>query len=619
MTNQAPSWFDKDFYLESKLAQLQAAGETQYVYPVDVENAIVAAGFTVYDHFDAYSIDEGTNPNEWFNTTEYLQAKAAASGLTVPALVAAIKAAGMTSAYEHFALWGWKEGINPSNAFDLSDYLDAKAADANMTVAALTAALETAGLDPIAHYQLYGQYEEFNAGDWIAPVLPLEQVLTGTINVNGLLDTLAAAEEAEADALAEAAQFAADNAVALGYDIDASGDGDGEVTADDVEAFLEDYPNQGDPAGDLTTAEDAVTDAENDLAVDRALTIDGTFFENADLNADYDGKSASDARLTALLADAQAIFDADADGNIAAAQEAIDDAEALVADDVETNGSNVELLEALRDAIVAENDAGAAYDDAVGGITLGAVLTLIIAALASDDEAAVAEAIADIVAAGPADVGTDIDAVDALIVAREALLADVATAEAAYEALDEVLDLAAAQALVDAREDLIAALADAETLLAGITPVAAAHAAAVEVTTAAEEELADWNVVDATDVATIDADDDAEENDLFVFVGESAEIDNFGADGVDLISFGTGYSLVTLTPEEEDATHIEGDINALEIFVEDDGADLLLHVETNAFDGNTTTNGDMVTITLIGLSGGVVSINNAGFLTVDIA
>ncbi|MDD3354504.1 hypothetical protein [Zoogloea sp.] len=176
-----PSWFNEYSYLESKLAQLKAAGETKYTNIVQVKDAILAAGFaTTYDHFAGYSLAERTSPNDWFNTGEYLAAKAAqlntAEGVTTwnaDRVALAIQNAGIATAYDHFLAYGWKEGVNPSNKFDLSSYLESKAAQSNLTVDQLKTALEAAGLDPVNHYIQYGSKE---GGVVVSPVPTSEQV-----------------------------------------------------------------------------------------------------------------------------------------------------------------------------------------------------------------------------------------------------------------------------------------------------------------------------------------------------------------------------------------------------------------------------------------------------------
>jgi S-layer protein len=171
-----PAWFDEYAYLNSKLNQITSSGDTGYTTINQVKTAILNAGFTsTYEHFAAYSLAERTSPNDYFNTNEYLAAKAAQMGGTWTAdkVALAFQNAGYTNAYDHFVAWGWQEGVNPSNAFDISLYLESKAAESGMTVDEVTEAFAAAGLDPISHYVLYGQDE---AGVTVSEVPASEQV-----------------------------------------------------------------------------------------------------------------------------------------------------------------------------------------------------------------------------------------------------------------------------------------------------------------------------------------------------------------------------------------------------------------------------------------------------------
>lgn len=163
-----PAWFNKDYYLTSKLAQLRAAGETKYNNIVDVAVALEAAGFTAYEHFQQYSLIERTSPNPAFNATEYLNAKAAqlGNGATADSVALAIREAGM-NLWEHFQTYGWKEGVNPSNSFDVKKYMESKLAqlqkdepDAGWTAEKLEEVFSNAGIDPVSHYDQFGKSEE---------------------------------------------------------------------------------------------------------------------------------------------------------------------------------------------------------------------------------------------------------------------------------------------------------------------------------------------------------------------------------------------------------------------------------------------------------------------------
>jgi len=183
-----PSWFDEYAYLNSKLNQLQASGVTGYTAITQVKAAIEAAGMTTYTHFSAYSLSERTSPNDYFNTNEYLAAKAAqlnttqgVTTWTAEKVALAFQNAGYTNAYDHFAAFGWAENVNPSNAFDVSAYFDLKAAETGLTVDQVKAAFAAAGLDPISHYRTYGVNE---AGISVTPVPAAEQVTADTNTPN---------------------------------------------------------------------------------------------------------------------------------------------------------------------------------------------------------------------------------------------------------------------------------------------------------------------------------------------------------------------------------------------------------------------------------------------------
>jgi len=192
-----PAWFDEDYYLTSKLSQLQAAGYTQYTTILQVKQAILAAGMTVYQHFETYSLVEGTSPNQYFNTQEYLEAKAAqlnsvsyqgSTSWTAQTVAVALANAGFTSAYDHWAQYGWLEGINPSNSFDVSQYLQDKATQCGMTVAQVTTAFQNAGLNPISHYDAYGHSE----GLTVTAVPASEQVAGYSYNLTTAIDVMTA-------------------------------------------------------------------------------------------------------------------------------------------------------------------------------------------------------------------------------------------------------------------------------------------------------------------------------------------------------------------------------------------------------------------------------------------
>lgn len=442
---------------------------------------------------------------------------------------------------------------------------------------------------------------------------------TGSVfNLTAALATLAAANDALDAAEAAAADVAQANFAALGY-ADPDANDDGTISAAEQTAWDAAW---ADSATDLADAEGDVVAAELALANARAGTI-GNVFASASLSATYEGQVASDARITAAVAAAQAIVDADADDAIADAQADIDASQAAIDADVTANGTNLALLTDLREALIAEIDANGDSDYVALGATLAEILVSIDVALAVEDDPetdadeaadALVAVIADIAAAGPANTGvTAIDDAGDLIDARFLLNDALATDEAAYDAVPAIADLAAAELLASTREGLVTDLSDAEAVLEAVSAAADAYDAAFEAQAEAEAAVeADY------DLAVIGIDNAGAGSDLFVYDGENGgTIANFGDAGQDLIYFGTGYTLVTLA-EDETVADIVGDQNALEIFVVDNGtAAPTLYVETNAFDGNAANNGDVVAISLTGVTVGLdVSLTSSGYLSV---
>ncbi|MGD9947267.1 MAG: beta strand repeat-containing protein [Desulfobulbus sp.] len=174
------AWFDEYAYLTSKLNQLTSSGVTGFSTTTQVKDAIEANGMTTFQHFSTYSLAERTSPDDYFNTNEYLAAKAVQlntlQGVTTwtgDKVALALQNAGYTNAYDHFTSIGWTENVNPSNAFDVSSYLDQKATATGLTVAEVTAAFQANGFDPISHYMYVGDTE---TGISVTPVPVSEQV-----------------------------------------------------------------------------------------------------------------------------------------------------------------------------------------------------------------------------------------------------------------------------------------------------------------------------------------------------------------------------------------------------------------------------------------------------------
>ena len=112
------------------------------------------------------------------------------------------------------------------------------------------------------------------------------------------------------------------------------------------------------------------------------------------------------------------------------------------------------------------------------------------------------------------------------------------------------------------------------------------------------------------------ADNFTTDSDVYLFdetLSAGQSLTDFGADGEDKIYFGEQFSLVEIAGENG-INGNEGDVAALEILWEQDGADLKLYVEEETFGGNSDGVADVTTITLTGVDAADVSFE-AGYLS----
>jgi len=187
--NLNPSaFFNTDVYLKAKLAQLQAdsstASEWQGKTTADVLQAFTDSGLSPLEHYAAYSREESLSPNAYFNPSEYADAKAQQMLDTQPGEYADLNAARQAflaawegDLYQHYVQFGAKEGIDPSNAFDTSVYLEKKLASLQaagetqyQTVEDVKQAFFSDGLNPLTHFISYGEKEGLPA-----PAEPTEE------------------------------------------------------------------------------------------------------------------------------------------------------------------------------------------------------------------------------------------------------------------------------------------------------------------------------------------------------------------------------------------------------------------------------------------------------------
>lgn len=195
-----PKWFDANAYMQNKLAQLKAqepdAGWTlDKLYDAFREGGFVGAEGQ-YERFVKFGAAEEVAPNAYFNADEYYAAKAHeyygdkfdGSEEQIATVKAMIKDAGM-NAWTHYQQFGSAEGVNPSNAFDASDYCAAKAEAMNKagqkdpdgndwTAESIAKAIDDAGMSVLEHYLTYaGTGEGEVAAGSTYPVADEDQVV----------------------------------------------------------------------------------------------------------------------------------------------------------------------------------------------------------------------------------------------------------------------------------------------------------------------------------------------------------------------------------------------------------------------------------------------------------
>ena len=166
-----PAWFNAATYFSNKLAAMGTGWDT-----LTLKNAFKNAGYDadnaddLYAHFVSYGNAENVSPNANFNVSQYLTAKAAQfynianpSANEVTSLLKLIEQAGLT-VWDHYNLYGWKEGLNPSLSVDSNQYMADKlvqmqVTNPSYTMTQLIAAFDAAGVSPLTHYFNWGASE----------------------------------------------------------------------------------------------------------------------------------------------------------------------------------------------------------------------------------------------------------------------------------------------------------------------------------------------------------------------------------------------------------------------------------------------------------------------------
>ena len=193
-----PTWFDYEFYMGAKLAQMQKADPAGNWTTGKLVDAFAQNGFLgedgAYEHFVQFGANEDVAPNADFNASEYYAAKAAQFYGVEPSAVTELQIANVKAiiaengmnAWTHYVQYGSDEGVNPSNAFDADAYLDAKTAalvaagekqpdGSEWTPEAVQKAISDAGMTVLEHYMTYGGKGEGEVAQGVTFPVPNDQ------------------------------------------------------------------------------------------------------------------------------------------------------------------------------------------------------------------------------------------------------------------------------------------------------------------------------------------------------------------------------------------------------------------------------------------------------------
>lgn len=581
-----PAWFIEDDYLASKLAQLIASGETEYETTEQVKEAIEAEGFTTFEHFEKFGGEEQTSPNAYFDVAYYLQAKADQlnnhpdedrDDWTAEEVAEAIAAEGLTP-WSHFQAWGWKEGVNPSDDFNLDAYFADKLqqlideGEDYTTVKQVKAAFAEAGIDPVAHYYAYGADEGLTPKS--AREAELEE-LTEAVEgyqeaVENRLDFLK--EAAENDDVAAKIKSNAGDPEDPDDIVQAIEDllGDAKVELNVASPTYNNYDTADDDVIPAMIAADEKTLASNLAAEETAVAavkglktaINAAITANARYQQAFEANGEAQTEFTGEVGRFDAVNDGDLDGManvldpfnegdpVLTFDNGVDPAYPVI--EMGANGKLKVADDVTLDGIDALLATAQGYRDA--------------AELLGDRNEVLQKAIARVIDVENGNVvPTDPDTIDVddsrdvdgnLTFAGEAdieIAADYMTAKNALAAF--------AEAVADFNEinELMTALE--------------AHDDAREAAADAIEELG-YNLVEFDGGLA----EGTENDDVFIYTGEDGTIDLFGEVGDDVLFIGTEY---TFNDDIEN-----GDAAVLEVFFTQDGDDVIVTIEQVPFGSN---------------------------------
>ena len=202
-----PTWFDYEFYMGAKLAQMQKADPAGNWTTGKLVDAFAQNGFLgedgAYEHFVQFGANEDVAPNADFNASEYYAAKAAQFYGVEPSAVTELQIANVKAiiaengmnAWTHYVQYGSDEGVNPSNAFDADAYLDAKTAalvaagekqpdGSEWTPEAVQKAISDAGMTVLEHYLQYAGTGEGEVAQGVTFPVPDDQKVPAEVTGN---------------------------------------------------------------------------------------------------------------------------------------------------------------------------------------------------------------------------------------------------------------------------------------------------------------------------------------------------------------------------------------------------------------------------------------------------
>lgn len=347
--------------------------------------------------------------------------------------------------------------------------------------------------------------------------------------------------------------------------------------------------------------------------------------------------SDSDAALQQNLKDAQDAVSADTTAK--ELFEAVNAANNALVVHIGTTGTNQAVAQNLFDAVVAFETAGgtpvAAFDDFKAAYT--AALSATPAAAQAAWALAINEAGAEITVTAegevtvPALVGATAELrvavreVAVVVEERSELLSGVGVAEAAFATNTEGAALRGAEQAIDARDGLIADVAikeaefaEAQTELAEISGLVKAYTNALDaiddVVELLEEEFGIDNLVPLSSAGSVGG--TATEADLYMFSSATETgITLTTFEDEDMLYLGDGYNRIDLEAGVKiDETRV-GEATALEVFFQQEGANVKVYVEQYEGAGNVKGVAELVEITLNGVNLADVGYSD-GFVTV---